>query len=53
MVYERYSYRNSNDSTERFEIRIILRRIYITVAWELVLQIKAFTDDKEKALFDC
>ena len=51
MVYERdVAYRNSNDSTERFEIRIILRRIYITVAWELVLQIKAFTDDKEK---DC
>ena len=51
MVYERdVAYRNSNDSTERFEIRIILRRIYITVVWELVLQIKAFTDDKEK---DC
>ena len=50
-LYERdVAYRNSNDSTERFEIRIILRRIYITVAWELVLQIKAFTDDKEK---DC
>ena len=32
MVYERdVAYRNSNDSTERFEIRIILRRIYITV----------------------
>ena len=29
MVYERdVAYRNSNDSTERFEIRIILRRIY-------------------------
>ena len=52
MVYERdVAYRNSNDSTERFEIRIILRRIYITVAWELVLQIKAFTDDKEKDCF--
>ena len=51
MVYERdVAYRNSNDSTERFEIRIILRRIYITVVWELVLQIKEFTDDKEK---DC
>ncbi len=51
MVYERdVAYRNSNDSTERFEIRIILRRIYITVAWELVLQIKAFTDDNDK---DC
>ena len=51
MVYERdVAYRNSNDSTERFEIRIILRRIYITVVWESVLQIKAFTDDKEK---DC
>ena len=49
MVYERdVAYRNSNDSTERFEIRIILRRIYITVAWELVLQIKAFTDDNDK-----
>ena len=51
MVYERdVAYRNSNDSTERFEIRIILRLIYITVAWELVLQIKAFTDDNDK---DC
>ena len=51
MVYERdVAYRNSNDSTERFEIRIILRRIYITVARELVLQIKAFTDDNDK---DC
>lgn len=51
MVYERdVAYRNSNDSTERFEIRIILRRIYITVAWELVLQIKGFTDDNDK---DC
>ena len=51
MVYERdVAYRNSNDSTERFEIRIILRRIYITVSWELVLQIKAFTDDNDK---DC
>lgn len=51
MVYERdVAYRNSNDSTERFEIRIILGRIYITVAWELVLQIKAFTDDNDK---DC
>lgn len=51
MVYERdVAYRNSNDSTERFEIRIILRRIYITVAWELVLQIKVFTDDNDK---DC
>ena len=51
MVYERdVAYRNSNDSTERFEIRIILRWIYITVAWELVLQIKAFTDDNDK---DC
>ena len=51
MVYERdVAYRNSNDSTEIFEIRIILRRIYITVAWELVLQIKAFTDDNDK---DC
>lgn len=51
MVYERdVAYRNSNDSTERFEIRIILSRIYITVAWELVLQIKAFTDDNDK---DC
>ena len=51
MVYERdVAYRNSNDRTERFEIRVILRRIYITVAWELVLQIKAFTDDNDK---DC
>lgn len=51
MVYERdVTYRNSNDRTERFEIRVILRRIYITVAWELVLQIKAFTDDNDK---DC
>ena len=51
MVYERdVAYRNSNDRTERFEIRVILRRIYITVAWERVLQIKAFTDDNDK---DC
>lgn len=34
--------------TERFEIRVILRRIYITVAWELALQIKAFTEDNDK-----
>ena len=51
MVYERdVAYRNSNDSTKRFEIRVILRRIYVTVAWELVLQIKAFIDDNDK---DC
>lgn len=34
--------------TERFEIGVILRRIYITVAWELALQIKAFTEDNDK-----
>lgn len=34
--------------TERFEIGVILRRIYITVARELALQIKAFTEDNEK-----
>lgn len=49
MAYERdVAYRNSNDGTERSEIRFILRRIYITVAWELALQIKAFADDNDK-----
>lgn len=39
--------------TERFEIGVILRRIYITVAWELALQIK-FASLKEvySFLFD-
>lgn len=51
MVHERSeACSNNNDVTERFEIRVIIRRIYITVAWELALQIKAFTDDNAK---DC
>ena len=46
MTYERDElYRQSHESTDNFEIRVILRRIYITVAWELALQIKAFTGD--------
>ena len=46
MVYERNElYHQNHDVTERFEIGVILRRIYVTVAWELALQIKAFTDD--------
>lgn len=51
MVHERSeAYRNNNDIPERFEIMFIIRRIHVTVAWELVLQIKAFTDDNDK---DC
>lgn len=51
MVYERNElYRNNHGIAERFEIRVIIRRIYITVAWELALQIKAFTDDNNR---DC
>ena len=46
MGYERNElYHQNHDVTERFEIGVILRRIYVTVAWELALQIKAFTDD--------
>lgn len=46
MTYERGElYCQSHESTDNFEIRVILRRIYVTVAWELALQIKAFTDD--------
>lgn len=46
MVHERNKlYHQNHDVTERFEIGVILRRIYVTVAWELALQIKAFTDD--------
>ena len=46
MVHERNElYRQNHDSTENFEIRVIIRRIHVTVAWELALQIKAFTDD--------
>ena len=46
MVYERSElYRQNHDSTDNFEIRVILRRLHVTVAWELALQIKAFTDD--------
>lgn len=44
------SYCNKYGARERIEIRIILRRIYVTVFWELALQIKAFTDDNDK---DC
>ena len=51
MVNERdETFRDNHDITERFEIRIVVRRIYVTVAWELALQIKAFTDDNDK---DC
>ncbi len=46
MVHERSElYRQSHEVTDNYEIRVILRRIHITVAWELALQIKAFTDD--------
>ncbi len=38
-------YSQKHDVTECFEIRVIMRRIHITVAWELALQIKAFADD--------
>lgn len=51
MTHERSEiYRNNNAIRERFEISVIVRRIYITVAWELALQIKAFTDDNTR---DC
>lgn len=46
MVHERSElFCQNHDVTECFEIRVVLRRIHITVAWELVLQIKAFADD--------
>mgnify|MGYP000062267584 FL=1 len=46
MVHERSElYSHKHDVTECFEIRVIMRRIHVTVAWELALQIKAFTDD--------
>lgn len=48
MLYERgEAYRKNHGITERYGIRIIIRRIYITVAWELALQIKAITDDND------
>lgn len=50
MMYERSEVYRKSNATSREEIRIVLRRIYITVAWELALQIKAFTDDNYK---DC
>lgn len=50
MVHERSEAYRNNDITERFGIMFIIRRIYITVAWELALQIKAFTDDNDR---DC
>lgn len=50
MVHERREAYRNNDITERFGIMFIIRRIYITVAWELALQIKAFTDDNDR---DC
>lgn len=50
MMYERSEVYRKSNATSREEIRIVLRRIYITVAWELALQIKAFTDDNDK---DC
>lgn len=49
MAYKRSEIFNSTHYvTKRFEIGVILRRIYITVAWELALQIKAFTEDNDK-----
>lgn len=49
MVHERSEfYRNNHNITEKFEIMVIMRRIYVTVAWELALQIKAFTNDNAK-----
>ena len=50
MMHERSEVYRKSNATSREEIRIVLRRIYITVAWELALQIKAFTDDNDK---DC
>ncbi len=49
MAHKRSEIFNSTHyANERFEIGVILRRIYITVAWELALQIKAFTEDNDK-----
>lgn len=50
MMHERSEVYRKSNATSREKIRIVLRRIYITVAWELALQIKAFTDDNDK---DC
>ena len=50
MVHERSEVYRNNDITDRFEIRVIIRRIHVSIAWELALQIKAFTDDNDK---DC
>lgn len=50
MVHERSEIYRNNDITDRFEIRVIIRRIHVSIAWELALQIKAFTDDNDK---DC
>ena len=50
MVYERSEVYRNNDTTERFEIRFVIRRIYVTVAWELAIQIKAFTNDDNDCL---
>lgn len=36
------------DLTNKFEILIVLKRIYISVVWELVMQIKAYIDDNDK-----
>lgn len=49
MMYERSEiYRNNDAFMHRDKIRIILRRIYVSVAWELALQVKAFTDDNDR-----
>ena len=49
MLYERgEAYRQNHGITERHGIRIIIRRIYITVAWELALQIKAINVDNDR-----
>jgi len=49
MMHERSeAFGNDYGTAERFEIRYVLKRTYITVAWELALQVKAFTDDNDK-----
>ena len=50
MCIERDEIYRNNNLKKKNGIGLIVKKIYITVAWQLALQIKAFTDDNDK---DC
>lgn len=50
MCIERDEIYRNNNLKKKNGIDLIVKKIYITVAWQLALQIKAFTDDNDK---DC